>query len=164
MNSIFHRVSIRKFTDKPVEEEKIEKILRAAFAAPSAQNQQPWEFYVVTRKEIIEELSGVSPYSGCLAGAPLAIVPCFYTQSKVPRYAQIDLSAATENILLEADELGLGAVWLGIAPVEERMSKVREILSIPDELTAFCIVAVGHPAESRSQKDRFKPERVHYVK
>ena len=163
MNSIFHRVSIRKYTDVPVEEEKIEKILRAAFAAPSAQNQQPWEFYVVTKKEIIEELSGVSAYSGCLARAPLAIVPCFYTHSKVPHYAQIDLSAATENILLEADDLGLGAVWLGIAPVEERMIKVRDILSIPEELTPFCIVAVGYPAESRDQKDRFKPERVHFV-
>ena len=163
MNSIFHRVSIRKYMDKAVEEEKIEKILRAAFAAPSAQNQQPWEFYVVTKKELIEKLSGVSPYSGCLSGAPLAIVSCYYTNSIVPRYAQIDLSAATENILLEADELGLGAVWLGIAPVEERMNKVREILDIPEELTAFSIVAVGYPAESRAQKDRFKPERVHII-
>ena len=163
MNSIFHRVSIRKYKESPVEMDKIEKILRAGFAAPSAQNQQPWEFYVVTDKEKIIKLSGVSRYSGCLAGAPAAIVPCYYTDCMVPRYAHIDLSAATENILLEADALGLGAVWLGIAPVEERMIKVKEILDIPDELQAFAIVALGYPAQHREQKDRFMPERVHYV-
>ena len=164
MDSIFHRVSIRKYKQDPVEDEKMEKILRAAFAAPSAQNQQPWEFYVITDRNIIKTLSGVSQYSGCLAGAPSAIVPCYRKDCIRPKYTHIDLSAATENILLEADALGLGAVWLGIAPVEERMARVREILDIPDGLEAFAIVALGYPDESRPQKDRFRPERVHYIK
>jgi len=164
MDSIFHRVSIRKYKQDPVEDEKMEKILRAAFAAPSAQNQQPWEFYVITDRNIIRTLSGVSPYSGCLAGAPSAIVPCYRKDCIRPRYTHIDLSAATENILLEADALGLGAVWLGIAPVEERMASVRKILDIPDDLEAFAIVALGYPDESMPQKDRCRPERVHYIK
>lgn len=164
MDSIFHRVSIRKYTEAPVEEEKVEKILRAAFAAPSAQNQQPWEYYVVTNREILERLSGVSPYSICLAKAPMAIVSCYYIETERPIYVLEDLSAATENILLEADAQGLGAVWLGIAPDQGRMERVKDILQIPDGLEAFSIIAMGYPLRQKEQQDRFKPERVHYIR
>lgn len=116
MNSIFHRVSIRKFQDKPVEPEKIETLLRAAMAAPSARNQQPWEFYVVTNKDLIQKLSTVSPYAGCAKDAPVLIVSAYREDAISPAYAQIDLSIANENIWLEADALSLGGVWLGIAP------------------------------------------------
>lgn len=125
MNSIFHRVSIRKFQDKPVEPEKIETLLRAAMAAPSARNQQPWEFYVVTNKDLIQKLSTVSPYAGCAKDAQVLIVSAYREDAISPAYAQIDLSIANENIWLEADALSLGGVWLGIAPVEERMKAVK---------------------------------------
>lgn len=95
MNSIFHRVSIRKFQDKPVEPEKIETLLRAAMAAPSARNQQPWEFYVVTNKDLIQKLSTVSPYAGCAKDAPVLIVSAYREDAISPAYAQIDLSIAT---------------------------------------------------------------------
>lgn len=161
--NLFHRVSIRRYEDRPVEEEKILQILKAAFAAPSAGNQQPWEFYVVRDKDTIAALSGVSPYAGCLKKAPLAIVPCYTTRCIFPEYAQIDLSIATEHIWLEADALGLGAVWLGIAPIEDRMRKVEEILHLPEGLRAFAIVALGYPAEERKQEERFHEDRIHFV-
>lgn len=164
MNSIFHRVSIRKFQDKPVEPEIIETLLRAAMAAPSARNQQPWEFYVVTNKDLIQKLSTVSPYAGCAKDAPVLIVSAYREDAISPAYAQIDLSIANENIWLEADALSLGGVWLGIAPVEERMKAVKEVLQLPAEHHAFAIFALGYPAESKPQQDRYDVSRIHYVK
>ena len=112
MNSIFHRISVRKYEDKPVEKEKIMEILKAGMQAPSACNQQPWEFYVVTDKEKIQKLSKVTPYTGCAAGAPAVIVPVYHTEGLVaPSFAQIDMSIAQENIWLETDTLGLSMVW-----------------------------------------------------
>ena len=163
MNSIFHRVSIRKYEEKPVEQEKITQLLKAAMAAPSACNQQPWEFYVVTDKNVIERLSEASPYAKCAKDAPLVFVPCYRTEGIAPDYFEIDLSAAVENLLLEADHLGLGAVWMGIAPDEGRMNAVKEVLDIPEYLRAFALVPCGYPAESRAQQDRYEESRVHYV-
>lgn len=163
MNSIFHRTSVRKYLDKDVEEEKISKILHAAMAAPSAGNQQPWEYYVVRNKEKLKELSLTSPYAGCAEKAPLAFVACYRKNCMMPEYAQIDLSVSVQNVLLEADELELGAVWLGIAPLQERMDKVRKILDIPDELEVFAIIPCGYPAEIKPQQNRFEDMRVHYV-
>ena len=129
MDSIFHRISVRKYEDKMVEKEKILQILKAGMQAPSACNQQPWEFYVVTDREKIRELSGVSPYSGCAAGAPVVIVPVYRKHGLIaPEYAQIDLSIAQENIWLETDALGLGGVWFGIAPDRKRMDAVHQAL------------------------------------
>ena len=164
MNSIFHRVSIRKYQTKEVEQEKIEQLLRAAMAAPSACNQQPWEFYVVTNKEVIQQLAAASPYAGCAAGAPVVFVPCFRKEGIAPEYFNIDLSAAVENLLLEADAQGLGAVWMGISPSEERMDSVRKVLDIPTELEPFALVPCGYPAEERPQQDRYEENRVHYVR
>ena len=163
MDAIFHRTSIRKYQETPVEAEKIETLLRAAMAAPSACNQQPWEFYVVRNKEKIKELSEASPYAGCAKGAPVVFVPCYRKNCQVPMYAEIDLSAAVENLLLEADSLGLGAVWMGIAPQKDRMVDVRKGLDIPGELEPFALVPCGYPAQERTQEDRYEVERVHYV-
>ena len=160
MNSIFHRVSIRKYEERPVEQEKITQMLKAAMAAPSACNQQPWEFYVVTDKNVIERLSEASPYAKCAKDAPLVFVPCYRTEGIAPDYFEI---AAVENLLLEADYLGLGAVWMGIAPDEGRMNAVKEVLDIPEYLRAFALVPCGYPAESRAQQDRYEESRVHYV-
>lgn len=163
MNNIFSRVSIRKYQDRPVEREKTMAILRAAMQAPSAANQQPWEFYVVTNKEILKKLSEVSPYAGMTKDAPAAIVSVYRKDCKIPAYAHIDLSIAMENLWLETDALGLGGVWLGIAPIEERMKAVEDILNLPDSLRAFAIFPYGYPAEERAQQDRFEQDRIHYV-
>lgn len=163
MNHIFTRVSIRKYQDRPVEKEKTLAILRAAMQAPSAANQQPWEFYVVTNQEKLKALSEVSPYAGMTKDAPVAIVAAYRKECIVPAYAQIDLSIAMENLWLETDAQGLGGVWLGIAPVEDRMKAVEEILALPDTVRAFAIFPYGYPAEERKQQDRFDESRIHYV-
>jgi nitroreductase len=161
MNQIYKRVSIRKYQDKPVEREKTEAMLRAAMQAPSAVNQQPWEFYVVTNRDKLEALSQVSPYAGMTKHAPAAIVSVYRTNCRVPLYAQIDLSIAMENLWLETAAQGLGGVWLGIAPVEERMRAVEEIVGIPAGQRAFAVFPMGHPAEQKQQQDRFDESRIH---
>ena len=154
MNEIYTR-------DRPVEPEKITQLLKAAMQAPSAGNQQPWEFYVVTDKEKIKALSESNPYAGCAAGAPVVIVPCYKTEgARFPMYCEIDLSIATENLWLEAASLGLGAVWIGTAPLKDRMEAV---LGNPDGLHAFALVPVGYPAETKEQQDRFDESRIHYL-
>ena len=163
MDQIYTRVSIRKYQDRPVEKEKTMAILRAAMQAPSAANQQPWEFYVVTNKEKLQALSGVSPYAGMTKDAPIAIVAAYRKDCLLPMYAQIDLSIAMENLWLETVAQGLGGVWLGIAPMEDRMKEVEEILDMPDDLRAFAIFPYGYPAEEREQQDRFEESRIHYV-
>ncbi len=164
MNEIFKRRSIRKFEPRPVEPEKIERILRAAMAAPSAGNQRPWEFYVVRRPETIAELARSHRYAGCAAGAPVVLVPCLRTAGlRYPVMAEIDLAIATENILLETVSQGLGGVWLGIAPVPERVEKVDAILGLSEDLHAFALVPLGYPAETPGERDPFDSARIHYL-
>ncbi len=164
MNSIFHRVSIRKYQEKPVEEEKIELLLKAGMQAPSACNQQPWEFYVVTDKETIQKLSGSTPYAGAAKGAPLVMVPCVRKNGLMaPSLGDVDLAICTENILLEADELGLGAVMMAVAPDKERMDAVRKVCDIPSELDPFCLIPIGYPAEGHPQQDRYDTSRIHRI-
>lgn len=164
MSGIFHRVSIRKYLDKPVEQEKIVTMLRAAMAAPSACNQQPWEYYVVADKEKIVSLSQSSPYATCVKDAPVVFVACYRKNDLIaPSYVEIDMSASVENLLLQADELGLGAVWIGIAPIEERMDNVAKVIGLPENLSAFALISCGYPGESRPQQDRYEENRVHYL-
>lgn len=164
MKEIYTRVSIRKYQPGPVEPEKITAILRAAMAAPSAGNQQPWEFYVVTNPELIEKLSTVSPYSGCAKNAPVVIVSAYREKLWAPMYAQIDMSIAMEHLWLACEEQGLGGVWMGIAPQEERMQAVEQLVGIPEGLRAFAIFPLGYPAEERQQQNRFDESRIHYIR
>ena len=164
MNEIFHRVSIRKYEQRPVEREKILQILRAGMQAPSTGDQRPWEFYVVTNRDKILALSKCHQYAGCAAHAPVVIVPVFRKEGLwLPEYAQIDMAIAQENMWLETDSLSLGGVWLGICPQRERMDAVARILDLPDNVEAFSLFALGYPAEQRSQEDRFEENRIHFV-
>ena len=163
MNCIYHRTSVRKYKSQGVEKEKTDAMLRAAMQAPSAANQQPWEFFVVSDRQKLEALSRVSPYAGMTSHAPAAIVSAYRVNCKIPSFAQIDMSIAMENLWLECDAQGLGGVWLGIAPVEERMRAVEEILAMPKSLRAFAIFPYGYPDEERVQQNRFDEARIHYV-
>ncbi|WP_432207187.1 nitroreductase family protein [Catenibacterium mitsuokai] len=111
----------------------------------------------------MEKLSKTSTYASCCASAPLTFVACYRINCRMPEYAHIDMSASVENLLLEADSLGLGAVWLGIAPLKERMDAVREVLNIPENLEAFAIITCGYPESVRPQQNRFDKDRIHYV-
>lgn len=162
MKELFHRVSVRRFTGEAVSREELLAILRAGMQAPSAINQQPWEFYVVTDKATLAALAGVSPYGGFTADAPAAIVSCYRDDVRVPQYCQIDLAICMENIWLATDSLGLGGTWIGIAPIAEHMQAVEKILNLPQDLHAFALFPLGHPAEERAQQDRFDESRIHW--
>lgn len=162
MSVIFNRTSVRKYENKEVEAEKIELLLKAAMAAPSAANQQPWEFFVVKNKETLAALADSSPYGGCIKDAAVAIVPVYRKEMMMPEFANIDMAACTENILLEVTELGLGAVWIGIAPLADRMENVRKVLNVPEHLTPYAIIPIGYPVGDAEQKDRFDATRVHF--
>ena len=165
MNAIFSRQSVRKFEERAVEEEKIEKILRAAMAAPSAKNQQPWEFFVVTDRKVLQALSETTPYSMCVKNAPAAFVLTSRRDGLiVPEFRDIDMAIATENILLEIEALGLGAVMIGVAPIPASMEKTAAILHLPDTLIPFTIVPFGYSAKRRAAQDRYDPTRVHWIR
>ena len=115
----------------------------------------------MTDKDVIAQLSETSPYAHCAKEAPVIFVPCYHEQGIAPEYFDIDMSAAVENLLLQADALGLGAVWMGIAPDQKRMDAVRNVLHLPQNLHAFALVPCGYPAEERAQEDRFDVNRVH---
>lgn len=164
MDAIFTRTSTRQFESREVENKYIIKILRAAMAAPSAMNQQPWEFYVVTDKDIIAKLAKVTPYSSPAGNAPVNIIACYSTNAlRVPAMVNIDMAMSTENILLEAETLGLGAVMLGIAPDEERMKAVEELLNLPENFRAFTIIPIGYPKNKHAQEDRYEPSKIHTI-
>lgn len=166
--NILGRRSVRSYTDEAVSETDIEKVLRAAMAAPSAMNRQPWEFVVIDDRALLDSLAGRLRHARMLADAPLAIAVCArriitLSDGTVTEnmFWQQDASAATENLLLAAESLGLGAVWTAAYPDPVRAGAVKEALSLPDDVEALCVVVIGHPAGNESPKDKWKPERIH---
>lgn len=163
MNEIFNRASVRVFKDTSIEKEKIELLLKAAMQAPSAGNQQPWEFIVVQNKETLEKLSSTDPYSKFVAKVPAAIVVVGNTKEmRFPEHWEQDLGAAAENILLEAVSQDLGAVWLGVAPFEDRMDHVTGVFNLPEHIKPYCIIPFGYAKRTYEVEPRFDEARVHY--
>lgn len=165
MDAIFTRTSVRKFTEQLPTMEQLDKVLRAGMAAPSAHNQQPWEFFVVTDKAKLEALSQSTPYTMCAKNAPVAIVLVSRDPSQLstPEYKDIDMAICAENVWLELEAQGLGGVMLGIAPHEDRMDYVAEVLGLPPSLRPFIIIACGYPLKRKPQQDRYDAARVHWV-
>lgn len=163
LDSIMGRRSIRQYTNQPVADGDVELILRAAMAAPSAGNQQPWRFIVVTEHAQLEALSHATPYSRMVASAPLAIVVCGDTRAeKHPGYWVQDCSAAIQNALVATNAVGLGAVWIGVHPVEERVANVARICSVPEGIVPLAMLSIGHPAETKPPAERYEPRFVHH--
>ena len=166
IENIMTRTSIRAFTDQPVDETTVEKILRAGMAAPTAVNRQPWAFVVVNDRAQMERLREVHPYAQMLKSAQLAIIVCGDMERALPGPTQgywiQDASAATENILLAAPGLGLGAVWCGVYPNQDVLPKVKEVLEMPSNITPLNIIPIGYPAQDPQPKDKWKPENIHY--
>ena len=166
MNEIFIRRSIRKFKNQAVESEKIEKMLRAAMQAPSAANQQPWEFIVVKDKENLARVAEVSPYAKPAAGSAVTFVLLAdENKMKVPTGWEQDMSAAAQNILLEAVSLGLGSVWFGVATSDFVSDNVRNLFELPSNIRPFALISVGYPDEQENKfVDRYQAECVHEEK
>ena len=164
-NVIFKRRSIRRFENKPVEPEKIERILKAGMQAPSAHNLQPWEFLVVTDTEKREAVSKMSPWAGIVAKAPVTIIVVGHQENKdMLKYLPQDLGACTENILLQIAEEGLGGCWMGFYPDEDRVESVRKYFSMPDDRIPFSVIALGYSSDENRFVDRSDMSRVHYNK
>lgn len=166
MDEIFTRRSIRKYEAKPVEKEKIDRLLRAAMQAPSAGNQQEWEFIVVQDKENLKVLSEVSPYAKPVASSAVTFVLLANgDELKVPTAWQQDMGAAAQNILLEAAGQGLGAVWFGVATADSVMENVRNLYHLPDAIKPFALISVGYPDGQKNEfVDRYNEKKVHYEK
>ena len=160
IKTIFARRSIRKYKSQAVAKGNIKKMLEAAMSAPSASNRKPWHFVTVENRRTLDSLGRVHPHGKMLFDAPFCIAVCGDPKISV-RYWVQDCSAATENLLLAATALGLGAVWLGVYPREERIAGVRRILKIPENVIPLNIVSIGHPSEEKEPRTQYDETRVH---
>ncbi len=162
MHAILTRRSVRNYTQEPVSEEMVTALLEAAMSAPTATNEA-WDFVVIRDHAILDAVTGFHPHAIMLKKAQVGIAVCGDpTREALPGRWPLDCAAATENILIAANALGLGACWVGIYPVEERMQGLRELLGIPKEVVPLSIVSLGYPAETKPPSRRHRPERVHH--
>ncbi|MBN1580091.1 MAG: nitroreductase family protein [Anaerolineae bacterium] len=159
MNIIFERRSIRRYSNEPVSETDATSLLKAGMAAPSASNKKPWHFVTVIDRGKLEALADAHPYGKMLSGAALAIAVC--GDPGISEWWVQDCAAATENILVAAAGLGLGAVWLGCHGRPEREQAVRDTLGIPNDIGVLNLISIGHPAETKEARTQYDPARVH---
>jgi len=165
LETLLTRRSVRSYTDKSVSKEIIDKLLEVAFSAPSAGNQQPWHFVIIDDKEIIKQIPAFHSHSKFIINANKVILVCGdLNLEKLKGYWMVDCAAATQNILLAARELGLGACWLGVYPREERMIRVKKIINLPDNIIPFSLVSLGYTNEKQIAEDRRKEDRIHHNK
>jgi nitroreductase len=177
LSVIYSRKSVRNYTDEAVNKDDVIGLVRAGMAAPSAVDRRPWAFVAVTERATLDRLSKTTPFSSMLKKAGAAIVVCGIPMKSLVKMKLINLvsgvsndywvqdcSAATENILLAAEAKGLGAVWIGIHPVEAKVDTVRKILSIPDSVTPLNIISIGHPAGKEKPKNKFDSKNIHWEK
>lgn len=167
LENIHARKSVRQFTDEPVSAEHIETMLRAAMAAPTAVNYQPWRFVVINERAQLDAMTEILPFAKMLKQAPLAIIVCGETtwfDGKENIFWQQDCSAATQNLLLAAEALGLGAVWTGVYPDPERSRALSDFLGLPGNVQPLCCIPIGHHDGTTQPRDKWKPENIHYEK
>jgi nitroreductase len=165
--SVIHsRKSVRNYTGKPVSKEDLTTLMKAGMAAPSARNQQPWAFIAVTDEEALIALAKGLPYTKMIVNSRACIVVCGDMNKALTGVEQAfwiqDCSAASENILLAAEAMGLGAVWSGMYPIEERVTHVRKVLGLPDNIVPLNIIAVGHPSGVDKPQNKYDPKNIHW--
>lgn len=174
LDNIFARKSVRQYTSEPITAEQLEMLVKAAMAAPSGRNLQPWHFVVVTDQAIKDSMV-TNNHNKMISEAAAVVVVCAETMTKMKASPDAteevlmenqlwrdDCAAATENLLLAAEAMGLGAVWTACYPFEERMNPVRAAVGLPENITPYAVVPIGHPAGNDQPKDKWKPEKVHY--
>lgn len=163
MEAIRTRRSIRKFEDKPITDDMVHQMLDAAMMAPSAGNAQPWRFVVVNEREVLDSMVELHPYIKMVTQAQLGIIVCAdLSLEKFPGYWVQDCSAAMQNLLLAAHGLGIGAVWTGIHPMEDRVSAFKKMFAMPDNVIPLGFVPMGWPTQQPKSESRFKEDRIHY--
>lgn len=162
IENILSRKSVRDFTGKNIEKEKINTLLKAGMAAPSGRDLRPWELVVIQNRSTLDSMAAALPFAKMLAKAPVAIIVC--GDSIRSSYWYLDCSAVSENILLAAESLGLGAVWTAAYPYEDRINVVRKYTDIPENIIPLCVIPIGYPNGPQSPKDKFDEKKIHYEK
>ncbi len=164
LDIIFSRRSIRNYQERMVERDVLEKLLRAAMAAPTAANARPWEFVVVDDPEYLSQLKAVLPFGQYNPPAAIVVIgnPDIANNSAGKMYWVQDCSAAIENILIAATGMELGTVWIGVYPLESRVKSVRKVLNIPENATPLGVVYVGYPAEKKEARTQYDAHRVYW--
>jgi nitroreductase len=162
IEAIHTRRSIRKFEDKPIPDDLIKEILAAGMTAPSAGNEQPWHFLVITDRGVLDRIPDIHPYAAMTREAQVGILVCGdVSLEKYEGYWVQDCSAAVENMLVAIRALGLGAVWTGVYPTEDRVRNFRELFELPDNIMPFAFIPIGYPAQESRRMNRFREDRVH---
>jgi len=162
LQAILSRRSVRAYTGQPVPDELLETVLRAAMAAPSAGNQQPWQFVVITERSLLDAIPAFHPYARMVLQAPVAVLLCGdLSLEKHKDYWVQDCSAAMQNMLLAIHASGLGGVWLGVYPNSERVDGFRKLLDLPEHIVPLGLLPFGYPSEQPPAVDRFNPSRIH---
>ncbi len=162
LTALYSRKSIRLYTDKHIGRETVVELLRAAMSAPSAGNERPWHFIILSDRSILNQIPLFHPYAAMLKHASVAILVCAdITLERHKGYWVLDCSAATENILVAAHAKGLGAVWCGVYPTEDRVANMKKLLGLPEQIVPFSLIPLGFPAEIKHAGDRFDESRVH---
>ncbi len=165
LECIKQRKSVRSFTDQEISEEQIKLLMEAAMSSPSGMNKQPWEFYIVKSEEYKSKIRKAMPFGKYKS--PIIIITCVKESHTLPfsahDLAYCDLSASTENILLEATELGLGSVWCAIYPNKKLQEEIKNVLDLPKGITPFSAIYVGYEEGSSKPKDKFDIKRYHII-
>ncbi|GAF05889.1 nitroreductase family protein [Saccharicrinis fermentans] len=165
---IHKRKSVRNYTDKEVSKTQLETLVKAGMAAPTAVNKQPWAFIVVNDRAALDELGDHLPYAKMAKKASAAIVVCGDLTKALEGWEQEfwiqDCSAASQNILLAAEALGLGAVWTAAYPAKDRMATVRRVLGLPKHIIPLNVIPIGYPKGIEKPKDKWRPENLHWGK
>ena len=167
LHNILQRKSVRAYTDRAVSHEQLDTLIRAAMAAPTGRDMRPWHFIVLEGRHQLSPLAEQLPYAKMLAEAQAAVVVCgdmsvTDKEGNPSRNWTFDCSAATENLLLQAEAMGLGAVWTGVYPYDERIEVVKQALHLPDHLIPLNVIPIGYPKGNPQPKDKYDPAKVEY--
>ena len=161
LETIFNRKSVRKYTERPVEKEKLETLVRAGMAAPSSRDRRPWEFVIVTDRDLLDKMGDGLPLARMLKETKQAIIVCGDTVKSENAW-QLDCSAAAQNILLAAESMGLGAVWTAAYPYPERMKIIQDALQLPEHILPLTVIPLGYPTGIEKPKDKYNKNQIHY--
>lgn len=169
MANILSRKSVRSYTDKAVTRQQLDTLVRVAMAAPTGRDMRPWKFIVIDDKSVMQQLAAQLPKAKMLAEAQAAILVCGDLsikdkEGKTSTNWTFDCSAASENLLLQAEAMGLGAVWTGVYPYEDRTDAIKKVFELPDDIVPFSLIPIGHPKGDPQPKDKYNTENIHYNK
>ncbi len=160
IDNILSRKSVRKYSDKKIEQEKIDEILKCAMAAPSAMNKQPWEILVVTDKEKLEKIAESCPNAAYSKNSQVTMIVCG-DKNVSDKFWEQDCCAVTENILLAAEALGLGAVWCAVYPLDEKVAAVKELFGLPENIVPLNVIPMGYPLTNEEPKQKYNAKKIH---